>query len=87
VWTIHSVAYDNSIQSGRSALIRYEFNIPANIRGPLTVTARVNYRHLRPSYLNNVLEKVTRVSGGGNRFAHTDFVSGDERGDGARCAG
>jgi len=58
VWTIHSVAYDNSIQSGRSALIRYEFNIPANIRGPLTVTARVNYRHLRPSYLNNVLGEV-----------------------------
>ncbi len=57
VWTIHSVAYDNTIQSGRSALVRYEFRIPANARGPLTVTARVNYRHLRQSYLNNVLGK------------------------------
>jgi Tfp pilus assembly protein PilF len=55
VWTIHSVAYDNSIQSGRSALIRYEFQIPAGVKGPLTATARVNYRHLRQSYLNNVL--------------------------------
>src|ERR1039457_5656441 len=55
VWTIHSVAYDNSIQSGRSALVRYEFQIPAGVKGPLTVTARVNYRHLRQSYLNNVL--------------------------------
>lgn len=54
VWTIHSVAYDNTIQSGRSALVRYEFTIPANAKGPLTVTARVNYRHLRQSYLNNV---------------------------------
>jgi tetratricopeptide (TPR) repeat protein len=54
VWTIHSVAYDNTIQSGRSALIRYEFRIPANARGPLTATARVNYRHLRQSYLNNI---------------------------------
>jgi tetratricopeptide (TPR) repeat protein len=57
VWTIHSMAYDNSIQAGRSALIRYEFHIPAEVQGPLTITARVNYRHLRQSYLNNVLGK------------------------------
>jgi Flp pilus assembly protein TadD len=54
VWTIQSVAYDNTIQSGRSALIRYQFHIPEDTKGPLTVTARVNYRHLRQSYLNNV---------------------------------
>jgi tetratricopeptide (TPR) repeat protein len=54
VWTIHSVAYDNTIQSGRSALVRYEFQIPAGAPSPLTVTARVNYRHLRQSYLNNI---------------------------------
>ena len=54
VWTIHSMAYDNSIQSGRSALMRYEFQIPAEAKGPLSITARVNYRHLRQSYLNNV---------------------------------
>jgi tetratricopeptide (TPR) repeat protein len=55
VWTIHSVAYDNTVQAGRSALVRYEFRIPGNAKGPLTVTSRVNYRHLRQSYLNNVL--------------------------------
>jgi tetratricopeptide (TPR) repeat protein len=54
VWTIHSMAYDNSIQSGRSALVRYEFKIPPDVKGPLSITARVNYRHLRQSYLNNV---------------------------------
>ncbi len=54
VWTIHSMAYDNTIQAGRSALIRYDFHIPANAKGPLTATARVNYRHFRQSYLNNV---------------------------------
>jgi tetratricopeptide (TPR) repeat protein len=54
VWTIHSVAYDNTIQSGRSALVRYQFRIPADAKGPLMVTARVNYRHLRQSYLNNI---------------------------------
>jgi tetratricopeptide (TPR) repeat protein len=57
VWTIQSVAYDNTIQSGRSALVRYEFRIPAVVKGPLTATARLNYRHLRQSYLNNVLGK------------------------------
>jgi Tfp pilus assembly protein PilF len=54
VWTIHSMAYDNSIQSGRSALVRYEFRIPPDVKGPVSVTASVNYRHLRQSYLNNV---------------------------------
>jgi tetratricopeptide (TPR) repeat protein len=55
VWTIHSMAYDNSIQAGRSALVRYEFQVPPHVNGPLSITARVNYRHLRQSYLNNVL--------------------------------
>lgn len=54
VWTIHSVAYDNSVQAGRSALIRYQFRIPADIKGPIKITARVNYRHFRQSYLDNV---------------------------------
>ncbi|MGC2526660.1 MAG: tetratricopeptide repeat protein [Candidatus Acidiferrum sp.] len=54
VWTIHSVAYDNTIQAGRSALVRYEFQIPANAKGPLSITASVNYRHFRQSYLNNI---------------------------------
>ena len=54
VWTIHSVAYDNSVQAGRSALVRYRFQVPAAVKGPITITAKVNYRHLRQSYLNNV---------------------------------
>ena len=54
VWTIHSVAYDNTIQSGRSTLVRYEFRVPKDVNGALTLTAKVNYRHLRQSYLNNV---------------------------------
>ena len=53
----HSVAYDNTVQAGRSSLVRYEFRIPASAKSPLTVTARVNYRRLRQIYLNNVLGK------------------------------
>jgi tetratricopeptide (TPR) repeat protein len=54
VWTIHSVAYDNSVQAGRSVLVRYQFRIPADITGAVSVTAKVNYRHLRQTYLNNI---------------------------------
>jgi tetratricopeptide (TPR) repeat protein len=57
VWTIHSVAYDSTVPSGRSVLVRYQFRIPPNAKGPLNVTARINYRHLRQSYLNNVFGK------------------------------
>jgi hypothetical protein len=57
VWTIHSVAYDNSVQAGRSVLVRYQFQMPKEVSGSVTVSAKVNYRHLRQSYLNNVLGK------------------------------
>jgi Flp pilus assembly protein TadD len=55
VWTIHSVAYDNSIQAGRSTLVRYQFRVPDGASWPITVKASVQYRHLRQTYLNNVL--------------------------------
>ncbi len=54
VWGIHSMAYDNSIQSGRSTLVRYQFHLPVDVKGPLTIRAQVNYRHLRQTYLNNI---------------------------------
>jgi len=57
VWTIRSVAFDNTVQAGRSVLVRYQFHMPATEKGPVTVTAKVNYRHLRQSYLNNVFGK------------------------------
>lgn len=57
VWLIHSAAYDNTVQSGRSTLIRYMFRLPPSIKGHVTMTARVNYRHFRQSYLNNIFGK------------------------------
>jgi Flp pilus assembly protein TadD len=57
VWGIHSVAYDNTIQSGSSDLVRYRFQLPASAKGSITLTARVNYRHIRQSYLNNIFGK------------------------------
>jgi tetratricopeptide (TPR) repeat protein len=57
VWTIHSVAYDNTVPAGRSVLVRYQFRLPADVSGAVTVSAKVNYRHLRQSYLNNIFGK------------------------------
>lgn len=57
VQTIHSVAFDNTIQAGRSTLIRYRFQVPADVRGPVTIATRIKYRHYRQSYINNVLGK------------------------------
>ena len=55
VATVHAAPYDNTIEAGRSTLVRYEFQIPASAKGAVTITARINYRHLRQSFLNNVL--------------------------------
>ncbi|MHB8303261.1 MAG: tetratricopeptide repeat protein [Acidobacteriaceae bacterium] len=55
IWSRRVVAYDNTIQSGRSTLVRYQFRVPENVQGPLQITARVNYRHFRQGYLNFVL--------------------------------
>ncbi|HEY2861520.1 MAG TPA: tetratricopeptide repeat protein [Terracidiphilus sp.] len=57
VWTIHSVAYDNTVPAGRSVLVRYQFRLPSDIAGAVSVTAKVNYRHLRQSYLDNIFGK------------------------------
>ena len=57
VFTIHSVAYDNTVAAGRSVLVRYQFRVPAGIKGSISLTAKINYRHLRQSYLNNIFGK------------------------------
>jgi Tfp pilus assembly protein PilF len=55
IWKRRAVAFDNTIQSGRSALVRYEFHIPSDAKAPLTVTAKVNYRHFMQSFTDYIL--------------------------------
>ncbi|MDE1156093.1 MAG: multiheme c-type cytochrome [Acidobacteriaceae bacterium] len=57
VWTIHTVAFDNTVPAGRSTLVRYRFRVPDAMHGAFTITAKVNYQHFRQSYLNNVFGK------------------------------
>jgi Flp pilus assembly protein TadD len=50
VWDNRVVAYNNTIQSGRSQLIRYGFTMPNN--GPVTVTAMVRYRRFDQHFMD-----------------------------------
>jgi len=55
IWLRRALAFDNTISPGRSSVVRYEFGIPKDARSPLTITARVNYRHFNEGYVNFVL--------------------------------
>lgn len=57
VWLTRTKAYDNTILPGRSDLVRYRFAIPAGAKGPLTMTAKVNYRRFRQGWLEYALQK------------------------------
>ncbi|ADW70993.1 Tetratricopeptide TPR_1 repeat-containing protein (plasmid) [Granulicella tundricola MP5ACTX9] len=50
VWDNRVVAYNNTIQSGRSQLIRYAFTMPKS--GPVTVTAAVRYRRFDQHFID-----------------------------------
>jgi tetratricopeptide (TPR) repeat protein len=57
VWDTRVVAYNNTIQSGRSQIVRYEFRVPADAVGPITVTAKVNYRHFNQHFIDYAVGK------------------------------
>ena len=52
VWLRHTIATDATIRPGHSTIVRYQFNIPADAKSPLTITAKVNYRHLNQIFTN-----------------------------------
>ncbi len=57
VWNNRVVAYNNTIQSGRSQLVRYSFPVPAAAKGPLTLTASVQYRRFDQHFIDFGLNK------------------------------
>jgi len=57
VWLTKVRAYDNTIPSGNSDLVRFKFRIPPDASGPITLTAKVNYRRFRRVFTNYILEK------------------------------
>jgi len=52
VWNTKVVAYNNTIQSGRSQIVRYEFQVPADTVSPIRVTAKVNYRRFNQRFID-----------------------------------
>ena len=55
VWSNRVVAYNNTIQSGRSQLIRYAFRVPAS--GDFTVDMRVRYRRFDQHFMDYGMNK------------------------------
>jgi Flp pilus assembly protein TadD len=57
VWDTRVISYNNTIASGRSQIVRYQFKVPENAPGPITVTAKVNYRRFNQHFINWVMSK------------------------------
>jgi tetratricopeptide (TPR) repeat protein len=57
VWDTRVIAYNNTIASGRSQIVRYQFKVPQDAAGPITVTAKVNYRRFNQHFINFVMGK------------------------------
>lgn len=57
VWNNRVVAYNNTIQSGRSQLVRYAFRMPDAARGPVTLTATVKYRRFNQHFMDFGMSK------------------------------
>ena len=52
VWNNRVVAYNNSIQSGRSQLVRYSFRMPTATDAAVTLTATIKYRRFDQHFLD-----------------------------------
>lgn len=57
VWNNRVVAYNNTIQSGRSQLVRYSFHVPAAATGDITLTATVKYRRFDQHFMDFGMNK------------------------------
>ncbi len=52
IWHNRVLAYNNTIQSGRSQLVRYRFRIPKDASGQISVTATVRYRRFNQHFID-----------------------------------
>src|SRR6266516_2575777 len=57
IWRTRGIAQNNQIQSGRSDLVRYQFRVPAEARGSLRITARLQYRRFTRVFNDYALGK------------------------------
>lgn len=52
VWNNRVLAYNNTIASGRSQIVRYQFKVPQDAQSPITITAKVNYRRFDQHFMD-----------------------------------
>ncbi|MDA2938347.1 tetratricopeptide repeat protein [Acidobacteria bacterium AH-259-A15] len=45
-----TIVYDSSIPPGQADVVHYQFRVPEDARGPLTLRSRLNYRKYNPSF-------------------------------------
>ncbi len=57
VWDTRIIAFNNTIISGRSQIVRYEFKVPPGATGPITLTAKVDYRRFNQHFIDFGLGK------------------------------
>ncbi len=57
IWHNRVLAYNNTIQSGRSQLVRYRFRIPKDLQGSFSVTAVVKYRRFNQHFIDYALNQ------------------------------
>jgi tetratricopeptide (TPR) repeat protein len=56
IWHNRVLAYNNSIQSGRSQLVRYRFRLPKGISGQFSITATVRYRRFDQHFIDFAMD-------------------------------
>ncbi len=52
IWHNRVLAYNNTIQSGRSQLVRYRFRLPKDLTGSFSITATVKYRRFNQRFID-----------------------------------
>jgi tetratricopeptide (TPR) repeat protein len=57
IWHNRVLAYNNTIQSGRSQLVRYRFRLPKDLTGKVSLTATVRYRRFNQHFLDYAMDQ------------------------------
>jgi len=57
IWHNRVLAYNNTIQSGRSQLVRYRFRMPKTASGSVTITATVKYRRFDQHFIDFAMDQ------------------------------
>jgi tetratricopeptide (TPR) repeat protein/thiol-disulfide isomerase/thioredoxin len=63
IWRNRVLAYNNTIQSGRSQLARYRFRVPRDLKGQFTITATVRYRRFNQHFIDYAMDETGQAAG------------------------